>query len=561
MRKKLPKMKFSEDIPAEEAVLSEHDQGAQKAAQAGDAQSAGQQIARATGTVMIAFIVVSLIGVVHQMVITRVFGVSASLDSFYAANRITELLFNLMAGGALGSAFIPMFTGYLTREDKKGAWRLASGVINTVTLILVGVSVLVWIFAPQIVEHGLFILAADANLGQVDETVRMLRIMLPSVVIFGISGLVMGMLNAHQSFLIPALAPGFYSLGIIFGALWLPSSWGIDRLAVGVVLGALAHLLVQLPSLIRLPGRFYQLTVGFRDKAVQKVLALMVPRVIGAGVVQLNFLANTVIALSLGEGAASAVTLAFALMLMPQRAIGQSAGIASLPTLSAQAELGKTAEMRHLMASILRAMLLLAAPASVGMIILRVPIVQVLYEGGEFSSTATQMVAWALLWYSLGLIGHSLVEVLSRAFYAVHDTRTPVLVGVGAMSLNILLSIVFSRWFQSLGWMAHGGLALANSLATGLESLILLVLVRKKLQGINGREVLKGGLISLAGSAIMGLAVYGFITYVPLSSRVLSLIGGVVIGVTVYALVLWLLRVPELQSAKKALLARLHPQA
>jgi putative peptidoglycan lipid II flippase len=185
----------------------------------------------------------------------------------------------------------------------------------------------------------------------------------------------------------------------------------------------------------------------------------------------------------------------------------------------------------------------------------------VLYEGGEFSTTATQMVAWALLWYSLGLIGHSLVEVLSRAFYAVHDTRTPVLVGVGAMSLNILLSIVFSRWFQSLGWMAHGGLALANSLATGLESLILLVLVRKKLQGINGREVFKGGLISLAGSAIMGLAVYGFITYVPLSSRVLSLIGGVVIGVTVYTLVLWLLRVPELQSAKKALLARLHPQA
>ncbi|HUM48653.1 MAG TPA: murein biosynthesis integral membrane protein MurJ [Anaerolineaceae bacterium] len=561
MKKKLPKMKFAEDIPAEEAILSEHDQGAPKAAQAGGAQSAGQQIARATGTVMIAFIVVSLIGVVHQMVITRVFGVSASLDSFYAANRITELLFNLMAGGALGSAFIPMFTGFLTREDKKGAWKLASGVLNTVTLILVVISVLVWIFAPQIVEHGLFILAADANLGQLDETVRLLRIMLPSVIIFGISGLVMGMLNAHQSFLVPALAPGFYSLGIIFGALWLPSSWGIDRLAVGVVLGALAHLLVQLPSLIRLPGSFYQLTVGFRDKAVQKVLALMVPRVIGAGVVQLNFLANTVIALSLGEGAASAVTLAFALMLMPQRAIGQSAGIASLPTLSAQAELGKTAEMRQLMASILRAMLLLAAPASVGMIILRVPIVQVLYEGGEFSSTATQMVAWALLWYSLGLIGHSLVEVLSRAFYAVHDTRTPVLVGVGAMSLNILLSIVFSRWFQSLGWMAHGGLALANSLATGLESVILLVLVRKKLQGINGREVLKGGLISLAGSAIMGLAVYGFINFVPLSSRVLSLIGGVVIGVTVYALVLWLLRVPEFQSAKKALLARLHPQA
>jgi len=254
-------MKLPEDLSAEEADLSQREQEATQAASAEVGQSAGQQIVRATGTVMIAFIVVSLIGVVHQMVITRVFGVSAALDSFYAANRITELLFNLMAGGALGSAFIPMFTGYLTREDKKGAWRLASGVLNTVTLILVGVSVLVWIFAPQIVEHGLFILAADANLGQVDETVRVLRIMLPSVIIFGISGLVMGMLNAHQSFLIPALAPGFYSLGIIFGALWLPSSWGIDRLAVGVVLGALAHLLVQLPSLLRLPGRFLS-TIG-----------------------------------------------------------------------------------------------------------------------------------------------------------------------------------------------------------------------------------------------------------------------------------------------------------
>jgi len=171
------------------------------------------------------------------------------------------------------------------------------------------------------------------------------------------------------------------------------------------------------------------------------------------------------------------------------------------------------------------------------------------------------MVAWALLWYALGLIGHSLVEVLSRAFYAVQDTRTPVLVGVGAMSLNIVLSFVFSRWFQSLGWMAHGGLALANSLATGLESLILLVLVRKRLQGINGHEVLNGGLISLAGSAVMGLAVYGFITIVPLSSRVVSLIGGVVIGVIVYALVLWLLRVPEFTSVQKAVLARLHRQA
>jgi len=390
MENKPPNMASPEDTAREETSLKESAQTSELPPRTAGGESAGRQIARATGTVMIAFIVVSLVGVVQQMVMTRVFGMSADLDSYYAANRITELLFNLMAGGALGSAFIPMFTGFLTREDKKGAWRLASGVLNMVTLFLVVISVLVWVFAPQIVQHGLFVLAGEANLGQLDETVRLLRIMLPSVVIFGISGLVMGMLNAHQSFLIPAIAPGFYSLGIILGALLLPASWGIDRLAIGVDIGALAHLLVQLPSVRKLPGRFYQLAVGIKDKAVQKVLVLMVPRVIGAGVVQLNFLANTVIALSLGEGAASAVSLAFTLMLMPQRAIGQSAGIAALPTLSAQAELGQYTEMRRLMAGILRAIDLAGYAGRHWDDHLRVPLVQVLYEGGQFGPSATQ---------------------------------------------------------------------------------------------------------------------------------------------------------------------------
>jgi len=203
------------------------------------AELASRQIARATGIVMIAFIISSLVGIAHQVVITDAFGTSAALDSFNAANRITELLFNLTAGGALGSAFIPLFTGFLTRDDKKGAWRLASGVVNVVFLVLIAVSILAWIFAPWIVKNGLYALTADSNMGQLSVTVRLLRIMLPTVVIFGISGLVMGMLNAHRSFLIPALAPAMYSLGIIFGTLALPKSWGVDRLAIGVVLGRL----------------------------------------------------------------------------------------------------------------------------------------------------------------------------------------------------------------------------------------------------------------------------------------------------------------------------------
>ena len=175
--------------------------------QTGQPQTANQQIARAAGTVMVAFIISNLVGVVRGMVITDAFGTSADLDSFNAANRIAELLFNLVAGGALGSAFIPTFTGFLTRDDRKGAWRLASGVINLVFLALILIAVLAWIFAPNIVSDGLYLLVPDANPVQEGLTIELLRIMLPSVVIFGISGLVMGILNAYKVFLIPAIAP------------------------------------------------------------------------------------------------------------------------------------------------------------------------------------------------------------------------------------------------------------------------------------------------------------------------------------------------------------------
>jgi len=510
--------------------------------------SANRQIARAAGTVMIAFILSNLVGVVRGMVITGAFGTTADLDSFNAANRIAELLFNLVAGGALGSAFIPIFTGFLVREDRKGAWKLASGVINLITLILVLISLLVWVFAPQIVRDGLYVLVPESDPVQIDLTVRLLRIMLPSVVIFGISGIVMGMLNAHQVFLVPAIAPVMYSLGMIFSTLVFPKTWGIQRLAYGVVLGALAHLLVQLPRLLRLPQRSWQFILGLKDKAVREVLILMGPRVLGAAVVQINFIANTVIALGQPEGSVSAITLAFALMLMPQMAIAQSAAIASLPTFSAQVAQGKHDEMRASLASTLRVVLLLAIPASIGLILLRVPLVQVLYQRGEFDANSTQLVAWALLWYAAGLVGHSLVEILSRAFYALHDTRTPVIVGVGAMGLNILLSILLSKAFVTVGWLPHGGLALANSLATALESVVLLVLMSRRLKGMNGRHIWQGVGQSLLAAAVMAGMLVAWQGLLRSQGALYQLLGALVLGLGVYALLVWLLKVPEVRG-------------
>jgi len=511
-------------------------------------QPANRQIARAAGTVMVAFIISNIVGVIRGMVITNAFGTTADLDSFNAANRIAELLFNLVAGGALGSAFIPVFTTFITKDDRRGAWNLASGVVNLLTLVLVVISALAWLFAPQIVSRGLFVLVPESDPVQIDLTIRLLRIMLPSVIIFGISGLVMGMLNAHQVFLVPALAPVMYSMGMIFGTLVLPREWGVQRLAIGVVLGALLHLVVQVPSVLHLKDRFYQVTLGLKNKAVIEVLKLMGPRLLGAAVVQLNFITNTIIALGQPEGSVSSITLAFALMLMPQMAIAQSAAIASLPTFSAQVAGGKMDELRHSLASTLRVVLFLAIPASLGLILLRVPLVQVLYQRGEFSAQSTAMVAWALLWYAAGLVGHSLVEILSRAFYALHDTRTPVIVGVCAMGLNILFSILFSAGFQQMGWMPHGGLALANSLATALESIVLLFLMRNRLAGLEGRHILKGLSQALLTSGVMCAAIWGWSVWAGERSALGYLLGGLLLGVISYGLVAWLMRITELRS-------------
>jgi putative peptidoglycan lipid II flippase len=195
-----------------------------------------RQIARAAGTVMLAFFITQIIGLLRGIIIYRVFGTRADLDSFNAANRVTEVLFNLMAGGALGSAFIPTFTGLLAHGKKQQAWRLASAIANLLLAMLTLVAGLAIWFAPLIVRRGLFVLAPELPPGQEALTVDLLRIMLPTVVIFGLSGLVMGILNAHQRFWLPAIAPAMYSLGQIGGVLLLPPGWGVHRLAVGALL-------------------------------------------------------------------------------------------------------------------------------------------------------------------------------------------------------------------------------------------------------------------------------------------------------------------------------------
>lgn len=525
----------------------------------GGAAAAGRQVARAAALVMLAYLLVQTAGLLRNILVYRIFGAGEELDSFNAAIRVSELLFQLVAGGALGSAFIPTFTGLLTRGQRERAWKLASAVFNLLLIVLSGLSLVAALFAPQIVRHLLFVLDPQAPLGRMELTVHALRILLPSVTIFGVSGLVMGILNSHQRFWLPAIAPALYNLGQIAGLFLLPAEWGITRLAWGVLLGAALHLLVQVPDLLRLPGLRLSATLGRGIGEVREVVLLMAPRLLGAAVVQINFLVNTIIAIGLGVGAVSAVALALTLMLMPQAAIAQSTAVAVMPTFSAQAALGKLDELRETLAGALRGVLLLAVPASAGLILLGGPLIALLYENGTaFTAEHTRMAAWALGWYALGLVGHALLEVVVRAFYALKDTRTPVLVGVVCMTLNVVLSFLLSGWFARLGWMAHGGLALANTLATALETTALMIILRGRLGGLAGGRILSATLAALAGAGGMALLLWGWLGWTGQSPTWLVALGGTAAGSIFYAIVIWLLRVPEFIHLLRGVLRRLR---
>lgn len=506
-------------------------------------RTANRQIARAAGLVMAAFAINNLIGLARQIVVLNAFGTSGEMDAFIAANRVSETLFTLVAGGALASAFIPTFTSLLVKDDNQGAWKLAAAIANLILLILTAAAALAAVLAPWVVRY---LLAPGFATDPVQEqlTVDLMRLMLPSAVLFGLSGLVIGILNSKQVFFLPALAPAMYQLGMIFGVLVLAPRLGIFGLAWGVLVGAAGYLLIQLPALLRLGGNYYPI-LGLKLPAVKEVGRLMVPRLIGLGFVQLNFWVNIRLASRISQGSVTGVYFAFTLMLMPQALIAQSIAIAALPTFSAQYAQGKISEMRSSLASTVRSVLLLSIPASVGLILLRQPLVEMLYQGGEFTTQSTQLVAWALLWFAVGLVGHSVVEIMVRAFYAMHDTKTPVLIGIGAMSLNILLSFGFVALFKRLQWMPHGGLALANSLATLLEMAVLVYLMSGRLHGLDGRKSLIAIGKAIFAAAMMAVALLVWTSQAVHQPAWLLVIVGVALGAGVYGIMVLLLGVEE----------------
>jgi putative peptidoglycan lipid II flippase len=517
--------------------------------QAAPAPDHRRQVFRAAGLVAALALLSRLVGLLREIFVRQTLGVtSVDATAFDIASRFPETIFLIVAGGALGSAFIPTFAGYLAREDERQAWRLFSAVLNLVTIITAVLSLLVMVFAEPFIQF----FYAD-NIAQNPEllplTVSLMRIMLVSPVIFGISGIFMAALNARQHFLLPALAPTLYNIGIIVGGIiGANTSIGtVYGLAFGTVLGALAHLLVQVPGL-RHEGARYDAILDLRDEGVRKVLRLMAPRVLGLSFSEVNKFIILFLTGSMTLGSLPALNAAFRLLIVPQGILGQALGIAAFPTMAALAARSATRELRQIVGDSLRLVVFLGLPATVLLVMLAEPYVTILFERGLFDAEATDLVSTALRYYAIGLIALTALEVVARAFYALSDTLTPVLSG----GLQILAMWVLSLWlrdtvFPAAGLLPLGGLALGFSLSNWLEVTLLMFLLRRKMGGLNGRSLASGFARMGLAALVMIAAVAGVLWLTPPDAVWARALAGSLAGGAAYLLAAWVLRVEEWQ--------------
>lgn len=506
-------------------------------------------ILQAAGLVGAAMLLSRMVGLVREMVTRSSLGVlTVEATAYEIAKAVPETIFLIIAGGAIGSAFIPTFAAYFTRDDEAGAWHLFSAVINLITIAISAVALAAIFFAPQIVSffYGDNIAAQPELL---EQTVQLMRIMLISPIIFGASGVIMGALNARQHFLLPALAPTVYNLGIIAGALFLGPYIGTAMgLAVGTVIGAAGHFLIQIPGLIRKKAR-YEFIFTLRDPGVLKVLWLMAPRVLGQSFSELNKLLILFMTGSMTLGTLPAFNAAFRLIILPQGVLGQAVGIAAFPTLSTLAAQKKFGEMRRIISGSLRLLLFLGMPVTILLMMLRIPIITILFERGLFDTNSTELVANALLLMSLGLVALLLLEVIARSFYSLSDTLTPVLAG----GVQVILMVVLTLWlrdtvFAQRGWIPLGALALGFSLSNYGEVVVLLWLLRRKLGGLDGKALIDSFWRILLASLLMVGGMWLVLSRISADALWIQFFAGGITGAAVYILASWLLRVQEVRQ-------------
>jgi putative peptidoglycan lipid II flippase len=510
----------------------------------------GSRIARAAFILLGGFVASRLVGLLRDVVVYGRFGASDELDVYFAAFRIPDLVFSLVAGGALGSALVPVFAAYRADGPAVRVTRLASNVFNVVGAVAVLGAALGIVFAPALVPF----LGPGFSPEQQASLTLLVRILLLQPVLFGLGEVVTRYLNVYGHFAMPALAPVVYNLCIIGAALWLTPALGTAGLAAGVVLGALAYLLVQVPA-ARALGFRWGATIDPGEPGMRQIVLLMLPRLVSQGAVQLSFLLTTRLASFLPPGRFAALSLGWTLMMLPLGILAMSAANAAFPVLAEQAATGQQRALAATVRRTLGSVLFLMVPSAVGLLLLGLPLVQTVFGRGEFGPESAVLTATALGLYALGLPGHGAIEVLARTFFARQDTRTPVILGVCAMALNVLLATLL------VGPAGLVGIALAMSASASFEALALFAVLAARLPGLLTLELVASvGRTTLAG-VVMGLATLGALALAggALPPALMLALGTAVAGVA-YGGAALALRAPELIDLLGAVQRRRAPR-
>ena len=512
----------------------------------------GGGIAAAAGIVLASIALSRLLGFVRQAAINAQFGVGPEADAWYAAFRIPDTIFMLLAGGALLSAVIPVYAEVKSRGDPEALRQLLSGVATLVFLATAAFAALGVLIAEPLMtaiapgfESGTHDLAVDAS-----------RWLMLSPVLLGLSALAKAALQAERRFVPPAISPLLYNVGIIIGALVLARAFGLRGLVWGTLIGAVLHLAVQAPGLASW-GRF-RLTWGLANPDVRRVIVLMLPRLLGVAVLQASLIYVNVLASLQGPSAVAALNNGFLLMLLPLGVFGMALGEAALPELAGRWAGGDRELFAARVSGVARHIVFLNLPAAVVLAILAEPLVAVLFQRGAFDAHATEITAVALRFFALGLAGHAAVEILVRGFFAMQDTRTPVAIAAASLAFHMLLSWFLAQWF------GIGGIAFGLSVGVLVEAVILGVVLHRRGGMAFGRPELSVGATALVAAAMMGLviAVLRVTTWtdgpIGLDSALL-LAAYLAAAVLAYLAVAWLLASQELTELTTRL-SRLRPR-
>ncbi len=537
-----------------------------------------KSVARSAGIVSIAVMFSRVFGLVREMIFARYFGAGFLYDAYVVAFRIPNVLRDLFAEGALSAAFVKVFTDYQINKGEQAAWRLASLVLNALAVVMSVICIVGILLSRQFVN-----LVADGfSPEKAALATTLTQIMFPFILLVALAAVAMGVLNTKGVFGVPASASTVFNIvSILFGlglayylsgGGWLNSGdknavpeasaqWAIIGMAIGTLIGGAFQFLMQLPSLFKVGFRFSPV-LSFTDEGVRKVIALMTPAILGTSAVQINVLINTYFVSGI-DGAQGWLSYAFRLMQFPIGLFGVAVGTAAIPVLSRLASENKMQEFRDTISSSMNLVFLMTLPSACGLIVLGEPIVRLIYERGKFDATATSMTAIALVGYSIGLTGYAAIKILSPAFYALNDAKTPMMIAIASIAVNFIGSYFLREWLSHYGvtestptGYGHVGVALATSLVALVNFSALALLMRHRIKRLNGRDILRSFAKIAAACVLLSVVAYASYHFLlnqfgaaTFAIKLTEVLAPIALGATAFVVAAKLLRVTELEQA------------